>query len=410
MTIPTSRELLLSAISCETPPRVPCCLMSFRIMRDRCRNWYEVAQREKEMGLDPMLFIPPAERHERPEHPELRGLPIRFHPEVVTREWKESPVEAPYPLLHKRYETPAGILSTAVSQTDDWPHGNHIPFIDDYQIARAQKNLVTEIRDLEVLRYLLIPPTVEDIAAFRRQAEQARHFTRKHGMLASGGWGVGADMVGWLCGLEKMIYLAVDEPEFLEALFEVIGEWNRERMAIILESGVDLYIRRGWYECCQFWSPALYRRFILPHLKREAEMAHQAGCKFGYIMTMSTGPLLDMFVEAGIDVLIGVDPSPAARNDLLLMKEKLRGKVCLWGGIDAAHTVELGTAEEVRHETERALQLLGPDGFILSPVDNLTVDTPQTWSNLRIVIKTWQEFSGIRAAPLPTEEPSAPED
>ncbi len=393
MSIPTSRELLLSAISCQTPSRVPCCLMSFRIMRDRCRDWYEVAEREKEMGLNPMLFVPPAERHERPEHPELRGLPIRFSPEVITREWKNRPADAPYPLLHKSYETPAGVLSTVVRQTGDWPHGDHIPFVDDYQIARAQRNLVTATQDLEALRYLLVPPAAEDIAAFRRQAEEARRFTQKHGMLTSGGWGVGADMAGWLCGLENMVYLAADSPEFLEALFEMIGAWNRERMAVILESGVDLYIRRGWYESCQFWSPALYRRFILPHVKREARMAHEAGCKFGYIMTMSTRPLLDMFVEAGIDVLIGIDPSPAAQNDLPLMKEKLRGKICIWGGIDAAHTIELGTAEEVRRETEKALHLLGPDGFVLSPVDNVTVDTPQTWSNLRVMIRTWQEFS-----------------
>jgi uroporphyrinogen-III decarboxylase len=121
-------------------------------------------------------------------------------------------------------------------------------------------------------------------------------------------------------------------------------------------------------------------------------MAHQAGCKFGYIMTMSTTPLLDMFIEAGIDALIGVDPSPAARNNMPLMKEKLRGRVCLWGGIDAAHTIEMGTTEEVRYETEKALQLLGPDGFILSPADNLTVDTPRTWENLRVMIETWQEY------------------
>jgi len=389
---PTSREVLLSAFACERPPRIPCCLMSFRIMRDRCRDWYEVAEQEMALGLDPMLFIPPAERHERPEHPELRGLPIRFHPEVVTREWKEPSADGCFPLLHKRYDTPAGGISTIVRQTEDWPHGNHIPFMDDYQIARANKNLVVAPQDLEVLRYLLIPPTADDISAFRQRARQALAFTQKHGMLASGGWGVGADMVGWLCGLENMVYLAVDAPEFLERLFEQIGEWNRQRMAVILESGVDLYIRRGWYECCQFWSPALYRQFILPHVKREAAMAHQAGCKFGYIMTMSTTPLLDMFVEAGIDVLIGVDPSPSAKNNLPLMKEKLRGKVCLWGGIDAAHTVELGTAEEVRHATESALRQMGPDGFILSPVDNLTVDTPQTWSNLHTLIETWQGF------------------
>jgi hypothetical protein len=367
--------------------------MSFRIMRDRCRDWYEVAEREMAMGMDPLLFIPPTERKDRPEHPELRGLPIRFDSSVVTRECKEIRPGSPYPLLHKQYETPAGNLSTMVKQTEDWPHGDHIPFMDDYQIARANKNLVTGRQDLEPLRHLLIPPQAADIETFREQARQAIHFTRQRGILAAGGWGVGADMVGWLCGLENMVYLSLDQPDFLRELFGLIAQWNRQRMAVILEAGVDLFIRRGWYECCQFWSPSLYRKFILPDLKKDAEMAHQAGAKFGYIVTMSTTPLLDMFVEAGIDALIGVDPSPAAQNNLPLMRETLRGKVCLWGGVDAAHTLELGTAEEVRRATRSAIETLGTDGFILSPVDNITVDTPNTWSNLQVMIETWKSLS-----------------
>ena len=99
----SSREILLTAISCGRSERIPCCFISFRVMRNRCRDWYEVAEREASMGLDPMLFVPPAERHERPEHPDLRGLPIRFHPDVITREWKENSANMPYPVLYKEY-------------------------------------------------------------------------------------------------------------------------------------------------------------------------------------------------------------------------------------------------------------------------------------------------------------------
>ena len=34
---------------------------------------------------------------------------------------------------------------------------------------------------------------------------------------------------------------------------------------------------------------------------------------------------------------------------------------------------------------------LGPTGFILSPVDNLTVDQPPTWQNLEVFIDEWQQ-------------------
>jgi hypothetical protein len=389
----SSREVLLTALSCGRPERIPCCLMSFRVLRNRCRDWFEVAERELEMGLDAMLFIPPLERHERLDHPDLRGLPIRFRPEVATSEWKEKSPEQPYPILHKRYETPAGILETAVQQTEDWPHGDRIPFVDDYQTARSLKGLVEDAHDLEALQYLLTPPQAPDIELFRQRARQALAFTQQKGLLSCGGWGVGADMVGWLCGLEKMVYLAVDEPDFLRSLLEMIANWNRQRMAVILESGVDLCVRRGWYESCQFWSPALYRRFLLPHLKRDVEMTHQAGAKFGYIVTTATTPLLDLYVDAGIDVLIGVDPVPAAQNNLQTMRQKLQGKVCVWGGVNAAHTVELGTAEEVRTSVQEAIKNLGPDGFILSPVDNITEDHPKTWANLQVLIDTWQQLS-----------------
>jgi len=97
-------------------------------------------------------------------------------------------------------------------------------------------------------------------------------------------------------------------------------------------------------------------------------------------------------------VLIGVDPSPAAQNNLPVMREKLRGKVCLWGGVDEAHVIELGSPDQVRQATERVIRELGPDGFILSPVDNVTVDTPNTWSNLQTMIETWRSYRGCHGS------------
>ena len=53
----------------------------------------------------------------------------------------------------------------------------------------------------------------------------------------------------------------------------------------MLDLGVDIFIRRAWYEGTDFLSPDIFRRFVLPSLKREADLAHQAGAKFGYINT-----------------------------------------------------------------------------------------------------------------------------
>ena len=61
-----------------------------------------------------------------------------------------------------------------------------------------------------------------------------------------------------------------------------------------------------------------------------------------------------------------------------------------WEGASAAVNVEHGSEEEIRTAVSAAYQTLGPTGFILSPVDNLTINTPQTWKNIDIFIDAWQ--------------------
>jgi len=122
-----------------------------------------------------------------------------------------------------------------------------------------------------------------------------------------------------------------------------------------------------------------------PHL------AHEYGAKFGYICSSGTKPMLDFYPQAGFDVLIGVDPVQGTHTDMPLMKKKLGDKICLWGGVSAAVTVELGDELEIREAVRHAIETLGPDGLILSPIDNFTVDQPRTWQNIEIFIDAWQK-------------------
>jgi hypothetical protein len=183
----------------------------------------------------------------------------------------------------------------------------------------------------------------------------------------------------------------MDRPAFVTDLLEMIHVWNKQRMEVVLSAPVDLYIRRAWYEGCDFVTPRFYCEVILPQLKAEVDLAHEHGAKFGYICTTGIRPMLDFYLEAGVDVLIGVDPIQDPRMDLALLKEKLRDRVCVWGGVSGAVTVEMGTEEEVRSAVRYAIEILGPTGFILSPVDNITVDDRRTWRNIDVFIDEWRK-------------------
>ena len=127
----------------------------------------------------------------------------------------------------------------------------------------------------------------------------------------------------------------------------------------------------------------------MPQIKVEADLAHEYGARFGYICSSGTRPMLDFYLQAGIDALIGIDPVQGTHTDMPLIKDKLGHRVCLWGGVSGAVTVEQGIEEEVRAAVYTAISTLGPRGFVLSPVDNLTVDAPRTWQNLDVLIDEW---------------------
>lgn len=389
----SSRECLIKTINLEATDRIPCCFMSFSAMRNRFNEDRQAAViEEKKMGLDPMLFIPQASRKIRPLHPDLRGLAIRFHKDIKTDHWITHTNGKS--ILNKKYSTPEGSLETAIQLSDDWPHGSFIPFIDDYQVPRTLKPLVTSAKDIELLRkYFLLPPDNKVIEDFKKEHREIKDFVEQHDVLVAGGWGVGLDMAFWLCGMQTLMYKLMEDPGFVKDLLKIIHEWNKSRMVTVLSEGVDVYIRRAWYEGCDFVTPEFYEEVILPLLKAETELAHSYNTKFGYICSSGHIPMLDAYLESGIDVLIGVDPVQGTHTDLETLKHKIGHKICLWGGVSGAITVERGSETEVRDAVRNAIRMLGPTGFILSPVDNITIDSPLTWRNVGIFIDEWQKCS-----------------
>ncbi len=386
----TSRERMLATISNRPADYVPCAFMIFTALLGRSRDQFDFINQQVHLGLDTVVELSPWTASTRSDHPDLPGPPLRFHPDTEVVEWVEDRPEGR--LIHRRYETPAGPLIAAVRWTDDWKAGPHVPLMDDWIVPRAHKFLVQTGEDLERLPFILAPVDDDARAELRETAEAGKALAQEKQLLVSAGLGVGLEAAAWLCGYDAVVWAAIDRPEWLDQLVTILHDWNVSRMEALLDLDVDIFIRRAWYEGTDFLSPDIFRRFVLPSLKREVDLAHQAGAKFGYINTSGTMPILDMLTEAGVDVLIGVDPVQGKGTDLVEMRRGTAGRLALWGGVNGFVTVERGTPEAVREAVREAMAALGPIGLVLSPVDNVTDSSDRVWANIEAFIDEWRRL------------------
>ena len=234
----TSKERILATLAHEPTDHIPLCfdgichgLVTFinRQYPDR----YKKCEYYLELGADTAMGVTP---------------PLVSEAGFRTKEWKETgvPGEA-YPILHKEYITPAGTICQRVRKTDDYP--DHIRLISDHNVpaSRSIRYLVETEEDLEKLEYIMRPPAGKELDGFYAEAKKAREFCDRHQILMSGYLSGVGDPLMWFSGVERTLIAALQEPEFLKQYVEIIARWDLHRMALMIDAGVDLIIRRGWY-------------------------------------------------------------------------------------------------------------------------------------------------------------------
>ena len=310
-----------------------------------------------------------------------------------TRQWEEALDRGGIALV-KEYVTPAGSLRQRVRRTADYGH-TEVPLFSDHHVppTRSLQYLVSGMGDLSALEHILRLPQASELGPFVERTRAARRFCDRHDLLLAGSVpGVG-DPLMWLSGIEPVLLAAIDDPAFLEAYVAVVARWSLGLVELLVQAGVDVIVRRGWYESTDFWSPDLYRRFLAPPLEAETRLAHQAGARLSYVMNTGAMPLLPVFADMGFDVLSNLDPQGPG-TDLGVIKRRLGDHICLCGGVNNTHVLEQGAEAEVESAVLEALHTLSAgSGFILAPGDSVGflkgTDSELVVRNVQTMIDTW---------------------
>jgi uroporphyrinogen decarboxylase len=174
-----------------------------------------------------------------------------------------------------------------------------------------------------------------------------------------------------LTGLEKYLIGLMTEEEWVERLNDKIEEWTLGIAMQLASIGVDAI----WLgedlgtQVSLLIDPDLWRDRFKPRYKRMIERIRE---EYPDIMIIfhsdgAVAPLIDDFIELGVDVYNPVQPNVPG-SDPEQLKRTYGEKICFFGGVDQQALLPAGDAQAIRTNVQFLAKTLGSGGgYLLAP-------------------------------------------
>ncbi len=140
-------------------------------------------------------------------------------------------------------------------------------------------------------------------------------------------------------------------------------------------------------------SPEIWRRWYKPLWKEIFAICKSNGAKIWMHSCGYCRPLIDDFIEIGVDILNPVPPY-VKDSDPGEMKQSFGGRLAFDGGVDQINVLVRGTPEQVRDEVKlRIGQMASGGGYIIGPSQVFSADVP--FENVRAFFDSAIEYGNI---------------
>ena len=183
------------------------------------------------------------------------------------------------------------------------------------------------------------------------------------------------DIMPMLGGMEEGLMMYALQPEVIEA---------SNRRIVRREGDFDQYrIRPGTHGVLvendtggtngPLISPDMFRELCFPYMKQRIESVKRFRRQVILHSCGKTIPLMDMFIDAGIDCYQSLQTT--AGMDIGMLKERFGMNLSFWGGVPLEQLIA-GTPDDVRKSVRYAIEKGSPgSGFILGPSHSIAKNT-----------------------------------
>ncbi len=146
-------------------------------------------------------------------------------------------------------------------------------------------------------------------------------------------------------------------PELMHAFYGRCSDWTCHAIRQCVEHGADIVGLGGDFaaDTGPVISPAHYRAFVVPEIRRQTELAHELGA---YATNTSDGclwPVIDDFLLAtDVDGFGEIDF--AAGMGLTELKRRFGERICFLGNLDIRFTLTRGAPEDCRRHMHACIE------------------------------------------------------
>lgn len=304
-----------------------------------CENWHDAARL---IGVDIFEKCGPVYRE---IHPSVRVIEEAHGTKTITRE-----------------VTPIGELCTVREEAEDYAHTVYLT-----------GHPVRSSADLRIYRYILDDMVYEPCYE-EYMAADARIGDAGITMSSVPDSPLHRIFVN-LMGYERGSLAFADEPQEMDALCRRILEKNEEAYAVAMRSPAEVLLT-GENTNSDFESPALFRRYAFPTLRRASDLAHAHGKLHWVHACGKLKVLLPQFLAAGIDGVESLTPPPYANTYLWEARAAWHGSITICGGISPHLLVQRLADGELEQYVRDLVQRMAPgDNLIPSVSDDTPTDT-----------------------------------
>jgi len=185
-----------------------------------------------------------------------------------------------------------------------------------------------------------------------------------------------------LLGMEILYVRMYEEPDVVDAVLQHVVDYYAavsQRIFDAAADAIDIFFigndfgsQRG-----PLLGEGLFRRFILPHLRRLVDLGHAYRLKVMMHCCGGFAPLIPAMIETGLDGLHAVQPS-CHGMDLRELKRRFGRDILFNGAIDSQHVLINGEPELVRSRTREVLEIMKPGGGYIAGAshDSILEETP----------------------------------